>query len=57
LSGDRCGHCKSLAPKYDELGAKFKGVKTVTIAKVRHTTRALFFTLIKKNYPSPYALK
>ncbi|CAM9783255.1 unnamed protein product [Chrysoparadoxa australica] len=32
-----CGHCKSLAPKYDELGAKFEEVPSVTIAKMDAT--------------------
>ncbi|CAI5496243.1 unnamed protein product [Closterium sp. Naga37s-1] len=29
-----CGHCKSLAPTYDKLGAVFKADKNVVIAKV-----------------------
>ena len=32
-----CGHCKSLAPKYDELAEKFAGVDTVVIAKMDAT--------------------
>lgn len=32
-----CGHCKHLAPKYDELGAVFAGVDSVVIAKVDAT--------------------
>jgi len=32
-----CGHCKTLAPKYDQLGEKFQGVNTVVIAKVDAT--------------------
>jgi len=32
-----CGHCKSLAPKYEELGKKFKGVDTVVIGKMDAT--------------------
>jgi len=32
-----CGHCKSLAPKYDELGKKFKGVDSVVIGKIDAT--------------------
>jgi len=32
-----CGHCKSLEPKYNQLGAKFKEVETVVIAKIDAT--------------------
>jgi len=32
-----CGHCKSLAPKYEQLGAQFKESPSVVIAKVDAT--------------------
>jgi len=32
-----CGHCKSLEPKYNELGALYAGIDTVTIAKMDAT--------------------
>jgi len=36
-----CGHCKKLAPIYDELGEHFKGSKNVVIAKI-DATQILF---------------
>ncbi|CAM9918859.1 unnamed protein product [Ascophyllum nodosum] len=32
-----CGHCKKLAPKYDELAKKLEGVESVVIAKMDAT--------------------
>jgi len=32
-----CGHCKSLSPKYDELGKMFKDDPTVVVAKIDAT--------------------
>jgi protein disulfide-isomerase A1 len=33
-----CGHCKSLAPKYDELATKLKANPNIVIAKMDSTT-------------------
>ena len=32
-----CGHCKALAPKYDELAKKLEGVDSVVVAKMDAT--------------------
>jgi len=32
-----CGHCKALAPKFEELGTKFKSIESVVIAKIDAT--------------------
>jgi len=41
-----CGHCKQLAPIYDELGTKFKEDSTVVVAKIDATVNELEHTKI-----------
>ncbi len=48
-----CGHCKSLAPKYEELAKIFAGEKSVVVAKVDATVESSLAEKFEvKGYPT-----
>jgi len=50
-----CGHCKSLAPKYEELAEKFKDVDSVYIAKMDATANEIDHPNVDvKGFPTIY---
>lgn len=49
-----CGHCKTLAPKWDELAQKFDGDEGITIAKMDATANDPPGNLQVSGYPTIY---
>lgn len=50
-----CGHCKSLAPIYDELAEKFEGVDSVVIAKMDATANEIDHPKVNvRGFPTIY---
>jgi len=47
-----CGHCKKLAPIFDELGTHFKDVNSVVIAKIDATTNDVDARYNVKGFPT-----
>jgi protein disulfide isomerase family A protein 3 len=49
-----CGHCKSLAPKYEELAKKLEDEKDIVIAKMDATANDVPSTYDVKGFPTIY---
>jgi len=49
-----CGHCKSLAPKYDELAEKLKGEQDIVIAKMDATANDVPKSFDVRGFPTIY---
>jgi len=47
-----CGHCKKLAPIWDELGEAFESDESVVIAKIDATANSIPESLEVKGYPT-----
>ena len=53
-----CGHCKSLAPIYDQLGEKFKGNDNVKIVKMDMTANEIDVPSVQvKGFPTLFFFK
>lgn len=49
-----CGHCKSLAPKYDALAEKLSGVESVMIAKMDATENEIDVPGVSRNHTTNF---
>jgi len=47
-----CGHCKKLAPVYDELGTTLVGVNHIVIAKIDATANDIDASLGVRGFPT-----
>ena len=55
LSSSRCGHCKTLAPIYEELGKHFQGRSDIVIAKMDATANDVLDSRFSvKGFPTLY---